>query len=143
MVAPRMCPTGDDTRHPLPLSCVCESCARVFREATGLELPTAVDWDDETFRRWVVWRYDCFSAYIARLAGEIRAEYPDAAVVINHYHRPRIPSRCCLNDEQNEAGDTAEGPQAVGDRMGDLLTARKAIVFQNSPQRASPGLTVA
>ncbi len=37
--------------------CYCENCAQSFREATGLALPGAVDWDDPAYREWVRWSY--------------------------------------------------------------------------------------
>ncbi|MGC8791922.1 MAG: beta-galactosidase [Bryobacteraceae bacterium] len=37
--------------------CYCRHCERRFREATGLALPVAVDWDDPAYRRWILWSY--------------------------------------------------------------------------------------
>ncbi len=37
--------------------CYCERCALKFRAATGMELPTRVDWDDTAYRRWILWSY--------------------------------------------------------------------------------------
>jgi Hypothetical glycosyl hydrolase 6 len=37
--------------------CHCLNCARRFRDATGLSLPRASDWDDPVYRQWVVWNY--------------------------------------------------------------------------------------
>ncbi len=37
--------------------CYCEYCARGFRDATGMALPEAVDWDDPAYRAWVRWSY--------------------------------------------------------------------------------------
>ncbi|MDP8923072.1 MAG: Tat pathway signal protein, partial [Chloroflexota bacterium] len=38
---------------------ICHSvhCARAFREATGLTLPAARNWDDPAYRRWITWSY--------------------------------------------------------------------------------------
>ena len=38
--------------------CTCEHCAASFHEATGFDLPEAVDWDDPAYRRWIRWGYD-------------------------------------------------------------------------------------
>jgi hypothetical protein len=35
--------------------CYCSNCVRAFREATGSELPRAVDHDDPVFRDWLRW----------------------------------------------------------------------------------------
>jgi hypothetical protein len=37
--------------------CYCRNCRHGFREATGLELPARVDWDDPAYRRWIEWSY--------------------------------------------------------------------------------------
>jgi putative glycosyl hydrolase-like family 6 (GHL6) protein len=39
--------------------CYCAYCARKFRAATGLALPKAVNWEDQTYRRWIEWSYQC------------------------------------------------------------------------------------
>jgi len=107
--------------RPLPLSCTCPYCADAFREATGLELPTAVDWNDAAFCRWVAWRYRMFGDYIGRLAAGIREKHPDAAVVINHYHRPIIPWQGSIPLNPYAAdiitGSEASGPDRVDTTM--------------------------
>lgn len=37
--------------------CRCSNCARRFREATGLRLPAAKNWDDPAYRQWLMWSY--------------------------------------------------------------------------------------
>lgn len=37
--------------------CYCPNCASSFAAATGLDLPKQVDWDDPSYRRWIVWSY--------------------------------------------------------------------------------------
>jgi hypothetical protein len=37
--------------------CQCSNCARRFREATGLRLPAAKNWDDPAYRQWILWSY--------------------------------------------------------------------------------------
>ncbi|MBN1555459.1 MAG: hypothetical protein JXA11_11995 [Phycisphaerae bacterium] len=76
---------------PFPVSCVCPHCREKFRDETGLETPTKLDWTSPEFRRWVQWRYDMFSAYWQELTDAIHAAVPEAAVIFNHYHRERIP----------------------------------------------------
>ena len=39
--------------------CYCENCRKKFREAYGLELPEAVDFDDPVFVRWMKWSLQC------------------------------------------------------------------------------------
>ena len=37
--------------------CYCGSCQRGFQADTGLALPAKPDWDDNAYRRWIVWSY--------------------------------------------------------------------------------------
>ncbi|MEO6526577.1 MAG: Tat pathway signal protein [Gemmatimonadaceae bacterium] len=37
--------------------CYCVNCARTFRDATGLALPSRRDWNDTAYRRWIEWSY--------------------------------------------------------------------------------------
>ncbi len=37
--------------------CYCANCRRRFHAATGLQLPTAKDWESTEYRRWIVWNY--------------------------------------------------------------------------------------
>ncbi len=37
--------------------CYCDNCARSFRDATGMALPRAKDWESEAYRQWIVWNY--------------------------------------------------------------------------------------
>lgn len=99
--------------RPLPLTCFCPSCQERFRTETGLSLPSKVDWNDPTFRKWVAWRYKVFGEYIGRLAREIRTRYPQAVVVVNHYHRPRIPWHSAIPLDLYDA-DIITGSEATG-----------------------------
>jgi hypothetical protein len=105
--------------RPVPLTCTCESCRAAFLEQTGTPLPTAVDWSDPVFRRWVAWRYQTFGAYIGRLAAAIRAVHPHAVVVVNHYHRPRIPWQAAVPLDLYPA-DIITGSEAHGEALCDL-----------------------
>jgi hypothetical protein len=37
--------------------CYCVNCARKFRDAMGMQLPVARNWDDPAYRRWIGWNY--------------------------------------------------------------------------------------
>jgi len=37
--------------------CHCEYSRERFREATGLDLPSKKDWDDDAYRQWIEWSY--------------------------------------------------------------------------------------
>lgn len=107
--------------YPMGVSCNCESCKRLFKEQTGLDIPTLVSWDDPTFRRWVAWRYDSFAAYIKRLTDGIHAKHPDAAVMINHLHRPGgLPWQTALPLNPFDA-DIITGSEGTGEGIADLV----------------------
>jgi hypothetical protein len=38
--------------------CYCDHCVKRFRDKTGLALPKAANWDEEAYRRWIVWSYE-------------------------------------------------------------------------------------
>jgi len=106
-------------QRPYPLSCACAAYRDRFRADTGLELPARRDWSDPTFRKWVRWRFRFFGDFIGRLAGEIRAACPGAAVVINHYNRPGIPWRSAVPIDRY-AADIISGSEATGTELVDL-----------------------
>jgi len=37
--------------------CYCENCARKFQAKRGKALPKKADWDDQTYRDWIMWSY--------------------------------------------------------------------------------------
>jgi len=105
--------------RPVPLTCACDTCRAEFREDTDLELPMRQDWNDAAFRRWVAWRYREFGDYIGRLAHGIRQKHPEAAIVINHYHRPGIPWQSAVPIDRYEA-DIISGSEAFSPDTLDL-----------------------
>lgn len=106
--------------RPIALSCRCPDCKRLFTAQTGLTLPEKIDWSDPVFRRWVAWRYDTFGAYIGKLAGAIRKAHPNAAVVVNHYHRPAIPWHGAIPLNPYGA-DIISGSEATGEQSVDVV----------------------
>jgi len=108
-----------------PVSCICPHCAMKFREATGLALPTALDWAQPSFRPWVHWRYESFRAFWLRLVREVKAAVPQAAIAFNNYHREGngwitgIPWR--RFDAPFVAGTEADGEPMRGLYYGRLM----------------------
>lgn len=39
--------------------CYCNNCKSKFRNHTGLNLPSKVDWQDDTYKKWIKWSYLC------------------------------------------------------------------------------------
>lgn len=105
--------------RPIGLTCACDDCKRLFKQQTGLELPTKLDWNDAVFRKWVAWRYDTFGAYIGKLAAGIRSKHPNAVVVVNHYHRISIPWQSAIPLNPYPA-DIITGSEASGEEGADL-----------------------
>ncbi|MBL8056298.1 MAG: beta-galactosidase trimerization domain-containing protein [Anaerolineales bacterium] len=63
--------------------CYCEHCRRNFRAASGLDLPPAVDAQDERWRRYVPWYQERLFAVWRRWEAEIRAINPAARFIPN------------------------------------------------------------
>jgi hypothetical protein len=38
--------------------CYCENCKQSFFDNHGADIPRAIDWDDENFKKWIRWNYD-------------------------------------------------------------------------------------
>ena len=105
--------------RPVRLTCACKACQAKFRAETGLEIPRKLDWSNPTWQRFISWRYETFGAYIKRLAAGIRAKHPNAAVVINHYHRPGINYQSAIPLNPYGA-DIISGSEASGEATTDL-----------------------
>ncbi len=69
--------------------CICEFCARRFRDETGQALPARVDWASPAFRAWVNWRYDMLMGLWKRCLDAVQAVHPRATVCFNNYRRVR------------------------------------------------------
>ena len=39
--------------------CYCRNCQDKFKTYSGLALPESVDWNDEAYRQWIRWSYEC------------------------------------------------------------------------------------
>jgi len=79
------------------IGCVCPSCEKAFRDDTGLELPGAIDWSDEVFRRWVAWRYERLLATFRFLNKKVLEVNPRAAVTFSESNRPWGPGQWFLD----------------------------------------------
>lgn len=62
--------------------CTNPSCAAKFLADTGLEQPTAVDWDNPTFRRWVMWRHQLIHDFEQTVLAAGRSVRPDFELVV-------------------------------------------------------------
>lgn len=62
--------------------CVNASCRARFLADTGLELPSAVDWEDPRFVRWVTWRHHVIWALEQRIVASAKRVRSDFEVII-------------------------------------------------------------
>jgi hypothetical protein len=69
--------------RPQP-GCVCEHCRVKFREDTGLDLPSRVDWTDAGFKRWVRWRNDKLVETATYFRDEMRKANPGLSLTCNY-----------------------------------------------------------
>lgn len=67
--------------------CVCAACRDRYWRDCGRELPVRCDWDDDNFRRFVLWRQESFVAFMKRLVGRARRAHPGATFAFNHQYR--------------------------------------------------------
>jgi len=108
---------------PRPISCLCEACRRKYAEQTGGALPAAFRPEMPEFRRWMAWRYRTFGEYWGRLARQIKAAHPRAAIAINHYHREDVPWSGGVPLNPFEA-DIITGSESEGDPWRAALYTR-------------------
>lgn len=70
---------------PEKFSCVCDYCQAKFASEYGAPLPSGVDWNDPTWRRFVVWRSHCLSRYAQEIRQTVKAIKPQVALSLNYY----------------------------------------------------------
>lgn len=78
---------GSHEETPHTPSCCCQYCERLFKEETGLQIPTKVDFSSLDFKHFVNWRYEKMKEMMAHLTREVRAKHPDAVLDFNYYGR--------------------------------------------------------
>lgn len=62
--------------------CTNPTCAAKFLADTGLVQPTAVDWLDPTFRRWVAWRHQVIHEFEQAVDAAGRSVKPDFELIV-------------------------------------------------------------
>lgn len=76
--------------EPTALGCACDACKTKFQNETGVAFPSALNWQDRNFQRWLNWRYETFANYLARLAKEVRDVRPNSVILVNQTNRPDL-----------------------------------------------------
>ena len=62
--------------------CTCQYCKARFMADTGLATPSAVDWNNAGFRRWVSWRHKLIRDFEQRILAKAREARADFEVII-------------------------------------------------------------
>ncbi len=95
--------------------------AQAFRAAYGFDLPSAADWDDEAWRKWVVWRHDDLRDFLLAVKNEMKAANPEAIFFEENWSADSSGGTAYGNDPTLYAPlpDVATGHEigTIGDRM--------------------------
>ena len=76
---------GSHDDGPYYIGCCCKYCEKMFKEETGLKIPTKVDFDSMDFRQFLGWRADKMRQFMAHVTRSVRQMYPDAILDFNYY----------------------------------------------------------
>lgn len=95
--------------------------AEAFQAAYGLELPPAEDWDDEAWRKWIVWRHEDLRHFLLAVKDEMKAVNPKAVFFEENWSADGSGATTYGNDPTIYAplSDVATGHEigTIGDRM--------------------------
>ncbi len=62
-----------------------------FKHEMGLDWPEKEDWDSDTFRRWVKWRYAHHLSNGQWFVDQVHADYPEVSITFNtHFTTPMV-----------------------------------------------------
>lgn len=77
--------------------CCSHFCRDRFRRDLGLEIPTRVDFESHTFRRFLQWRYEVLMEVWRGLVEAVHEANPQATVAFNNYRRRNSQIRMTWN----------------------------------------------
>jgi hypothetical protein len=75
-----------------PAGCYCPRCQSAFLQASGSAIPTAIQAQDETSRRYLAWRASQVTALLADLSGLARQLNPRVVISANNFDAVMRPS---------------------------------------------------
>ena len=78
-------------------ACCCDYCRKRFLQDTGLEIPTKVDFESRTFRRFLPWRYGVLMEVWQGVVEAAREGNPRATIAFNNYRRRNSGVRLTWN----------------------------------------------
>ena len=79
---------GSHEGRPFYPACCCNHCEKLFRDETGLTIPTKVDFDSIDFKRFINWRYDKFTDFVSHVFRRVKDRNPDVVLDLHYYARP-------------------------------------------------------
>ncbi len=125
-----------------------------FKTATGLDAPTMEDWNDSTFRRWVVWRHTQMRDFLLAELAAVRAVNPQIVFVNENSCVDTARSTYVATDPASlrtvPDAATAHEVETIADRMDlgetgmkaatlhDWLALRTMIAFARAVDRGKP-----
>jgi hypothetical protein len=97
--------------------------AATFQSATNLNVPTEEDWDDPTWRRWVVWRHEQMADYLLAVKQAARDVNPDLVLFEENWNTDGSGATQYANDPAAYLGyaDMSTGHEVgtIGDRVDE------------------------
>ncbi len=125
-----------------------------FKRATGLTTPTLEDWNDATFRRWVVWRHTQMKDFLLAELAAVRAINPQIVFVNENSCVDTARSTYVATDPASlrtvPDAATAHEVETIADRMdlgetgmkaatlNDWLALRTMLAFARAVDRGKP-----
>jgi hypothetical protein len=104
-----------------PSTGACSTAA--FQAATGLNVPSAEDWDNPAWRRWVVWRHEQMTDYLLAVKQAAREVNPDLVVFEENWSVDGSGATQYANDPAAYLGyaDMSTGHEVgtIGDRVDE------------------------
>jgi hypothetical protein len=109
--------------------------AAAFQSATGLNVPTEEDWDNPTWRHWVIWRHEQMADYLLAVKQVAREVNPDLVFFEENWNVDGGGSTQYANDPAAYLGytdmSTGHEVSTIGDRVDEGETGmRDATVEQ-------------
>jgi hypothetical protein len=100
--------------------------AAAFQSTTGLSVPAAEDWDDPTWRRWVVWRHEQMTDYLLAVKQAAREVNPGLVFFEENWNVDGTGATQYANDPAAYLGyadmSTGHEVSTVGDRVDEGQT---------------------
>ncbi|MCX7796607.1 MAG: beta-galactosidase trimerization domain-containing protein [bacterium] len=63
--------------------CYCQACREKFKRSYGKELPIREDWEDQTWKEFIEFRYDSITDYMRDASSTLKGIKPEAIIYMN------------------------------------------------------------